>query len=107
MDIEAIQNLDVDVSEESEVNVDLYASGSPGLSAYEIYLKNGGELTEIDWLASLKGQSGYTPQKGVDYWTDNDIEEIKEYCDTYINSQLGTINTQLSSLTTISEGEDY
>ena len=37
------------------------------VSAYGIAVKNGFEGTEAEWLASLKGEPGYTPQKGVDY----------------------------------------
>lgn len=35
----------------------------------------------------LKGDKGDTPVKGVDYWTESDIEFIK----TYIDNQLGVI----------------
>lgn len=31
-----------------------------GYSAYEIYKQSGGELTEAEWLASLRGPRGYT-----------------------------------------------
>lgn len=50
--------------------------GGNGLSAYEIALKNGFEGTEQEWLDSLRG---YTPIKGVDYWTEEDKNEIKMY----------------------------
>lgn len=56
----------------NEINVDIIgtgARGKEGKSAYEIWLDLGGEGTEQEYLASLKGQDGYTPQKGVDYWT--------------------------------------
>ncbi len=43
-------------------------SGADGLSAYEIAVIYGFEGTEEEWLASLKGIDGYTPQKGVDYF---------------------------------------
>lgn len=52
-------------------------SGESGLSAYEIAVKNGFEGTEQEWLDSLQGKDGYTPQKGVDYWTDADKADIK------------------------------
>ena len=39
-----------------------------GKSAYEIWLDLGNEGTEQEYLASLKGQDGYTPVKGVDYF---------------------------------------
>ena len=80
-----------------------------GRSAYKTALKNGFVGTEKEWLDSLKGEPGYTPQKGidyvdgytpqkgvdyndgkdgqdgvtpvkgVDYWTESDKEEIKNY----------------------------
>ena len=33
---------------------------------------------------SLKGQNGYSPIRGTDYWTDSDIAEIKSYVDNAI-----------------------
>ena len=40
----------------------------PGYSAYEIAVKHGFKGTEAEWLVSLQGKDGYTPQKGVDYF---------------------------------------
>lgn len=42
--------------------------GKDGLSAYQIWLNNGNTGTEAEFLASLKGVDGYTPQKGIDYF---------------------------------------
>lgn len=47
--------------------------GKNGKSAYEIAVDNGFEGTEQEWLDSLQG---YTPQKGIDYFTPEDINEI-------------------------------
>lgn len=47
--------------------------GVPGASAYEVAVKNGFKGTEAEWLASLQG---YTPQKGQDYFTDTDKQEM-------------------------------
>ena len=173
LDIEAVDEVEVDIENESEVDVEVEKvgpAGKDGKSAYEIYVDNGGILSEVEWLDSLKGRDGidghdgidgtdgispiatiikteegatitikdstgtttvnlfngqdgkqgeqgdkgddgangvdgYTPVKGTDYWTESDIAEIKNYCDSYINSQLGTINTELASLTTVSEVE--
>ena len=58
-----------------------------GKSAYQVAVDNGFEGTEAEWLLSLKGDNGadgYTPQKGVDYWTDEDKAEIKSYVDEAI-----------------------
>ena len=53
--------------------------GGAGASAYDIAVENGFEGTEEEWLESLKGEpgaDGYTPQKGVDYFTEADKAEI-------------------------------
>ena len=52
-----------------------------GESAYNIAVKNGFVGTEQEWLDSLKGDS---PVKGIDYWTEADIAEIKSYVDDAI-----------------------
>ncbi len=36
--------------------------------AYMIAVRNGFEGTEAEWLESLKGEPGYTPKKGIDYF---------------------------------------
>lgn len=62
--------------------------GADGKSAYDIAKEQGFEGTEQEWLDSLKGADGekgetgatgadgYTPQKGVDYWTEEDMVEM-------------------------------
>ena len=55
----------------NEINVDIIgtgARGKEGKSVYEIWLDLGNEGTEQEYLASLKGQDGYTPIKGIDYF---------------------------------------
>lgn len=47
-----------------------------GKSAYEVAVQNGFVGTETEWLASLKGETGYTPIKGVDYYTEADKREL-------------------------------
>ena len=47
------------------------------------------------------GADGKTPVLGVDYWTESDKTEVKNYCNSYIDSRLGTINEQLASLTEV------
>lgn len=46
-----------------------------GASAYEIAVVNGYVGTEEQWFESLQGR---TPQRGVDYWTAADIEQMKQ-----------------------------
>jgi hypothetical protein len=63
----------------NEINVDIIgtgARGKEGKSAYESWLDLGNEGTEQEYLASLKGQDGYTPVKGTDYWTAADQASI-------------------------------
>ena len=47
-------------------------SGAEGKSAYQIAVDNGFAGTETEWLESLKGENGYTPQKGIDYFDGKD-----------------------------------
>lgn len=46
-----------------------------GASAYEIAVANGFTGSEVQWLESLQGR---TPQRGIDYWTAEDIEQMKQ-----------------------------
>lgn len=55
-----------------------------GESAYDIAVKNGFVGTEAEWLESLRGEKGVSPVKGIDYWTEADIAEIKSYVDDAI-----------------------
>lgn len=55
MNIENVIDIETDASEAKE-----------GLSAYEVYLKNGGTLSEEEWLESLKGDTGPTGANGKD-----------------------------------------
>lgn len=43
------------------------------------------------------GADGYTPQKGVDYWTEEDKAEIK----TYVDESMGDIETALDNIIAI------
>ena len=38
--------------------------------------------------AGPKGDTGYTPQRGVDYWTSSDIATINNYIDSQIGGAL-------------------
>lgn len=58
-------------------------SGSEGKSAYQIWLDAGNTGTEQDYLNSLKGQDGYTPQKGVDYFDGKNGENGKDGVSRY------------------------
>lgn len=66
------------------------AGGQNGKSAYEIAVEQGFEGTVDEWLKSLigaagaKGSDGKTPVRGTDYWTDADIQTIKDYVDSVV-----------------------
>ena len=76
-------NVDVDIpGKEPEVNAAIEFEGETlkiggnGLSAYEIALEHGFEGSEEEWLESLKGKDGYTPVKGVDFFTESDKSDM-------------------------------
>lgn len=46
-----------------------------GYSAYELAVIHGFEGTEEEWLASLKGEK---PQKGIDYFTEEEMKQIMD-----------------------------
>lgn len=54
--------MEVEVVKELEVNMEQI--GPQGYSAYEVYVQNGGTLSETEWLASLKGDTGEKGDKG-------------------------------------------
>lgn len=47
-----------------------------GYSAFEVAVINGFRGTVEEWLESLKGEPGYTPVKGADYYTEADKAEM-------------------------------
>ena len=55
MELENIIDIELD---------NIYETGPQGLSAYEVYLKNGGTLSETEWLESLKGDAGEQGPQG-------------------------------------------
>lgn len=91
--------------------------GSPGIdgkSAYELDVENGFQGDVQSWLDSLvgptgangatgpkgptgpkgdPGNDGHTPVRGVDYWTESDINEIKAYVDAKIAEALNPNTT--------------
>ncbi len=47
-----------------------------GKSAYELAVENGFKGSVQEWLDSLKGKDGHTPEKGTDYFTEEDKLEL-------------------------------
>lgn len=57
----------IDLENVAEFEIELQEAGPQGergLSAYEVYLENGGTLSEIEWLESLRGETGATGPEG-------------------------------------------
>ena len=48
-----------------------------------------------------KGEAGYTPIRGTDYWTDTDIAEIKKYVDETASEALDSLNIDSNTTTTL------
>lgn len=71
-----------------------------GNGVFTLLLSDGSETEEIHTLQGIKGDKGkpgekgdpgnpgYTPVKGTDYWTSEDISEIQSYIDTQIGGAL-------------------
>lgn len=66
--------------------------GEPGLSAYEIAVKNGYVGTEVEWLASLKGQDA----------DPNELKEIIKEFDSTIEAA-APVNGKYNVLTSVSQ----
>lgn len=65
MDIENYIEIEVDPSVGGEtISASVDKAGPPGLSAYEVAVKNGFVGTEEEWLASLKGEQGDKGETG-------------------------------------------
>lgn len=45
-------------------------------------------------IQGIQGEKGDAPEKGIDYWTDADKQDIKKYCD----EQIGIIETLLKEV---------
>lgn len=48
----------------NDIKFSITEAGPRGFSAYELYVKNGGELSEDEWLNSLKGETGEQGPQG-------------------------------------------
>ncbi len=38
--------------------------------------------------AGIDGKDGYIPQRGIDYWNEEDLNAIKEHCNNYIDENI-------------------
>lgn len=72
------------------------ADGQPG--------KDGKDGTDgRDGVDGTNGQDGYTPIRGTDYWTEEDINTIKQECNNYLDEKLGDVSSILDTLVTVNE----
>jgi hypothetical protein len=44
-----------------------------------------------DGTDGTNGQDGYTPVRGVDYWTQQDVSDMEYYCANYIDTAIGVV----------------
>lgn len=56
--------MEIETLAEIEIN-EIDKIGPKGLSAYEVYVKNGGTLSETEWLKSLRGEQGPQGKPGA------------------------------------------
>ena len=59
-----------------------------GNGVFTLSFSDGTESEAIQTIKGEKGDPGYTPVKGTDYWTSEDISEIHSYIDTQIGGAL-------------------
>lgn len=47
--------------------------------------------TNFDVLDGTNGTDGYTPVRGTDYWTSQDVTDMEAYCANYIDTAIGVV----------------
>ena len=115
------------IKDEIAKEVTVGAKGEDGKSAYQIALDEGFEGSEADWLASLKGKDGKdgingtdgkpgkdgtngvdgkTPVKGVDYFTQAEIQQVENNAAAKVDLSDYTKSADLSTVATSGSYED-
>lgn len=110
-----------EISDKVLEQVEAGTKGEDGKSAYQIALDEGFEGSEADWLASLKGTdgrngidgingtngkdgtngiNGKTPVKGVDYFTQAEIQQIENNAAAKVDLSDYTKSADLSTVAT-------
>lgn len=73
-----------------------------------VHIKNPNiNMTLVRGERGLPGEAGYTPVKGKDYFTDAEIEEIKQECtydDTALANRVTTLENTIGTLNDSLEG---
>ena len=89
-------------------NGNVEVEGGYGKSAYDLAVEGGFVGDQTEWLESLKGgegDPGHTPQKGVDYFTEDDISDIAKKAADLIELPEVTIDQVLPSQVIFPEGK--
>lgn len=115
------------IKEEIAKEVTVGAKGEDGKSAYQIAVDKGFEGSETDWLASLKGKDGKdgingtdgkpgkdgtngvdgkTPVKGVDYFTQAEIQQVENNAAAKVDLSDYVKSADLSTVATSGSYED-
>ena len=115
------------IKEEIAKEITVGAKGEDGKSAYQIALDEGFEGSETDWLASLKGKDGKdgingtdgkpgkdgtngvdgkTPVKGVDYFTQAEIQQVENNAAAKVDLSDYAKSADLSTVATSGSYED-
>lgn len=92
-----VQMTEEDTTFQSSYGESMTLMGPSGKSAYQVAVDNGFKGSEAQWLASLKGAdgkngtNGYTPKKGIDYFTE--IEKA-EFADEVISEAFPKVSKE-------------
>ena len=116
-----------EIKDEIAQKVQVGAKGEDGKSAYQIAVDEGFEGTEAEWLASLEGKDGKdgingtdgkpgkdgtngvdgkTPVKGVDYFTQAEIQQIENNAAAKVDLSDYAKSADLSTVATSGSYED-
>ena len=74
-----LTNRELDYIAERVITSTPYIGDNGNWYAYNVL-----EKRYVDTGVKAKAEDGYTPIRGTDYWTDEDIAEIKSYVDEAI-----------------------
>ena len=65
--------------------IEIHAAGAARAAhAYAVFLRQRHGGIAVFFGDAVKGDPGYTPVRGTDYWTDADIASMQAYCEEMI-----------------------
>ena len=68
--------------------VSVTGTSDKGDGTFTLLLSDGSETSAVQTIKGAPGADGYTPVRGTDYWTADDIAEIQSYIDSQIGGAL-------------------